>query len=66
MEVGTYFIKYNGSDDPGKREALDHANIRLSRKSRGDNEIGSVIGSGKVALLRKQRDDDDAGVVDDD
>lgn len=41
--------------------ALDHANIRLSRKSSINNEISS----GKVSLLRKPRDGN-AGVVNED
>ena len=38
---------------PENKATFDHANVRLSRKSRGKN----TINSGNAALLRKPRDD---------
>lgn len=60
MRVGAYFMKCNGSKDAclgENRVALNHANIRSSRKSRGSD----VNSSGKAA---RKPTDDGAGVVD--
>jgi hypothetical protein len=57
MGVGTFSKNCNASDDaylPENHVALNHSDIKLTRKLRGKNNIDS----GNAALLRKPSDDD--------